>query len=281
MEAGLHEWPLVFFTVIGQTVVGAFLLLAFALISVGERYHRHRIYRGIFFLLVLMGLGFAASFFHLGSPLRAVNALNKVGSSMLSNEIACGSVFAVLLFAGWFSHLMGVLTPVMERIWLIATALCGVLFLYVMNRVYHIPTVPAWDNLWTTLSFYLTALVSGGALGYVILHMSLKQYDNLSWILWLVGAGILLTVLVVFYQYATVQAVHASFRDMTQLLRAYPALSALAIAGLALALLLLFIHNGKMTAWSAYGIAAAVLVLGSEMLLRVLFYASHTTVGMA
>lgn len=42
------------------------------------------------------GVGFAASMLHLGSPLRAMNALNRLGASPLSNEIATGSLFFAL-----------------------------------------------------------------------------------------------------------------------------------------------------------------------------------------
>jgi DMSO reductase anchor subunit len=40
-----------------------------------------------------MGIGFIASMMHLGSPMRALNSLNRVGASALSNEIAAGSFF--------------------------------------------------------------------------------------------------------------------------------------------------------------------------------------------
>jgi hypothetical protein len=52
----------------------------------------------MFFIWLVMGIGFLASIIHLGSPLRAFNSLNRVGASALSNEIASGALF----FAGGF-----------------------------------------------------------------------------------------------------------------------------------------------------------------------------------
>ncbi len=97
MGSGWHEWPLMIFTVFGQCVVGGFIVLALALMKGGLRPEsQQRVITCMFGLWVLMGIGFIASMLHLGSPMRAFNSLNRVGSSALSNEIASGSLF----FAG-------------------------------------------------------------------------------------------------------------------------------------------------------------------------------------
>ncbi len=89
-----HEWPLILFTVLSQTAVGAFLVLGCVTLS-GKLSQDEdvRLHRNMFFIWVLMGLGLIASTMHLGSPLRAFNALNRVGSSWLSNEIFASSLF--------------------------------------------------------------------------------------------------------------------------------------------------------------------------------------------
>lgn len=93
MGSGWHEWPLIIFTVLGQCVVGGFIVLALALIK-GDltREQQQRVVRSMFGLWVLMGVGFIASTLHLGSPMRAFNSLNRVGASSLSNEIASGAL---------------------------------------------------------------------------------------------------------------------------------------------------------------------------------------------
>ncbi|MCZ8499276.1 dimethyl sulfoxide reductase anchor subunit [Vibrio lentus] len=47
----------------------------------------------MFILWALMGLGFMFSTTHLGSPLRAFNAFNQLGSAWLSNEVFFGAAF--------------------------------------------------------------------------------------------------------------------------------------------------------------------------------------------
>ena len=93
MGNGWHEWPLVIFTVLGQCVVGALIVSGIGWFAAKNDADRQHIIRGMFFLWLLMGIGFIASVMHLGSPLRAFNSLNRIGASGLSNEIAAGSIF--------------------------------------------------------------------------------------------------------------------------------------------------------------------------------------------
>jgi anaerobic dimethyl sulfoxide reductase subunit C (anchor subunit) len=76
MGNGWHEWPLMIFTVLGQCVVGGFIVLAVALLK-GDAHSgtQQRIVRVMFGLWVLMGIGFIASMLHLGTPMRALNSL--------------------------------------------------------------------------------------------------------------------------------------------------------------------------------------------------------------
>lgn len=101
MGAGLHELPLVFFTVFAQAVVGAFIGLCVVLLTSQGKASADRLHYAMTVLWVLMALGFVASTTHLGSPERAFNALNRVGASDLSNEIFTGSIFFALGSAYW------------------------------------------------------------------------------------------------------------------------------------------------------------------------------------
>ena len=101
MGNGWHEWPLVIFTVLGQCVVGALIVSGIGWFAAKNDADRQRIVRGMFFLWLLMGIGFIASVMHLGSPLRAFNSLNRIGASGLSNEIA--PYFLPLVdYGGWW-----------------------------------------------------------------------------------------------------------------------------------------------------------------------------------
>jgi anaerobic dimethyl sulfoxide reductase subunit C (anchor subunit) len=111
MGNGWHEWPLMIFTVLGQCVVGGFIVLAVALMKGDDHFQaQQRIVRVMFGLWVLMGIGFIASMLHLGTPMRALNSLNRIGSSALSNEIAAGSLFFAVGGIGWLLALAGKLS---------------------------------------------------------------------------------------------------------------------------------------------------------------------------
>ena len=78
MNAGLHELPLVFFTVLAQSAVGALILMAVYLLFGSQDAERRRKIINLFLVaLVLLGIGFTASTLHLGSPWRAFNSLNR------------------------------------------------------------------------------------------------------------------------------------------------------------------------------------------------------------
>ncbi|MDT1838001.1 dimethylsulfoxide reductase, partial [Acinetobacter baumannii] len=75
-------------------VVGATIVSGLGWLALGDqREARRRLVRNMFFIWLLMGIGFLASVMHLGSPLRAFNSLNRIGASALSNEIASGALF--------------------------------------------------------------------------------------------------------------------------------------------------------------------------------------------
>lgn len=107
MGNGWHEWPLVIFTVLGQCVVGALIVSGIGWFAAKNDADRQRIVRGMFFLWLLMGIGFIASVMHLGSPLRAFNSLNRIGASGLSNEIAAGSIFFAVGGLWWLVAVIG------------------------------------------------------------------------------------------------------------------------------------------------------------------------------
>ena len=85
MNAGLHELPLVFFTVLAQSAVGAWLVFTFVLLGEKNEKSLTYIHKAMFVILAILGLGFIASIMHLGTPIRAFNSLNRVGESMMSN----------------------------------------------------------------------------------------------------------------------------------------------------------------------------------------------------
>ncbi|MGL4194794.1 MAG: DmsC/YnfH family molybdoenzyme membrane anchor subunit, partial [Edwardsiella piscicida] len=67
MGMGWHEWPLMIFTVLGQSVAGAFIVMAAVLLRGRLEADRAlRIQGRMFFLWLLLGIAFVASVLHLG-----------------------------------------------------------------------------------------------------------------------------------------------------------------------------------------------------------------------
>lgn len=173
----LKEWPLVAFTILGQTSVGLSLVSAWSLFFKSDGgpstlVGRERALPGLVLALALLLAAVLVSFFHLGHPLRARRALANLRTSWLSREI---------LFELGF---LGAVALAVWRLWrssgpdgvgrsaLAAAAVLGLLFLFSMARIYMLDTIPSWDQAFTPLSFLLsslslgplsTALVAGGA----------------------------------------------------------------------------------------------------------------------
>ncbi|MDR9828541.1 DmsC/YnfH family molybdoenzyme membrane anchor subunit [Vibrio sp. FNV 38] len=166
---GWHEWPLIFFTVFAQTAVGAFIVVGLLNLVVdlkGET--KAKLNRNLFFVWALMALGFMASTAHLGSPLRALNALNQVGESWLSREILFGSMFFGLGGLYWLAELLNKGSASLRKAMMISTMVMGVVFMYAMTNVYLINTVPTWDTPFTSINFALTLILCGVMLAQVL-----------------------------------------------------------------------------------------------------------------
>ncbi len=284
MGSGWHEWPLIIFTVFGQCVVGGFIVLALALMK-GDlsQEQQQRVVRSMFGLWVLMGIGFIASTLHLGSPMRAFNSLNRVGASSLSNEIASGALFFAVGGIGWLLAVINKLPSGLRALWLVITMVLGVIFVWMMVRVYNtIDTVPTWYTVWTPLSFFLTLFIGGPQLGYLLLRVAGVD----GWAMRLLPAVTLLalvvSVTVVLMQGSELATIHSSIQQASALVPDYGSLMAWRVVALVLALVCWITPQlkGYQPALPLLGLAF-VLVLVGEMIGRGVFYGLHMTVGMA
>ena len=88
-----HDWALVAFTIMAQMSVGSFVVLGivhfFAARRAGPAEADRLSDRALLIIGPVMVLGMLASFFHLGNPINAYNAIGNIGSSWLSREIFC------------------------------------------------------------------------------------------------------------------------------------------------------------------------------------------------
>ncbi len=281
MGSGWHEWPLVIFTVFGQCVAGALIVTGFAWLNEKDAAAKARIVRSMFFLWVVMGVGFVASVLHLGSPLRAFNSLNRIGDSALSNEIAAGSVFFAVGGFWWLLSFVGKMPSALGKIWLLMSQILGIVFVWAMTRVYQIDTVPTWYTGYTTAAFFLTAALSGPLLAALLLRAANATFKG-TLAATVSALALLASCAVIVLQSHDLSTIHSAIQQASALLPDYGMLQVwrivLVAAGLGCWLCPLIRRQEP----KAFGLAVGViLVLAGELIGRGLFYGLHMTVGTA
>lgn len=301
MGAGLHELPLVFFTVFAQAVVGAFIGLSLVLATAQGKVAASRLHYVMTILWVLMAVGFIASTTHLGSPERAFNALNRVGASDLSNEIFTGSIFFALGGAYWavatagflqkneikqplVSPLANLIAPIGNKLpqgWAtvarIIVAVSGIIFVAAMARLYLIPTVPTWNTVFTPLAFGLTALLAGPALTVWLLQLAKVSIGQKGFAL----SATLFTVIalvVTLFHYRHLAHTQTAIFNALDLVPGYVMYSAIRF-GCILAGVIALWGSLKKQAALLSGLGFLLIVIG-ELIARTLFYSTHMTVGL-
>lgn len=236
MGSGWQEWPLVLFTVLGQCVVGATLVSGLVWLALADqREARQRLVRSMFFIWLLMGIGFLASVMHLGSPLRAFNSLNRIGASALSNEIASGALFFAVGGFWWLLAVLEKMPAALGKVWLAIALLLGLVFVLAMTRVYQIDTVPTWYTGYTTSAFFLTVLLSGPLFAALLLRMA-KVDVNVWFIAGLSVAALVISAAIIVMQSAGLGAIHSAVQQAATLLPDYGRLQGLRLILLALGL---------------------------------------------
>ncbi|OAT32873.1 anaerobic dimethyl sulfoxide reductase subunit C [Buttiauxella brennerae ATCC 51605] len=282
MGSGWHEWPLVLFTVLGQCVVGAVIVMGLAWNAASNNSElQQKIVRSMFFIWVLMGVAFIASVMHLGSPLRAFNSLNRVGHSALSNEIASGSVFFAVGGFWWLITVLKKMPVAIGRVWLAATIVLGLVFVWAMTRVYQIDTVPTWHNGYTTLSFFMTVLLGGPLLGAMLLQSIGFRFQSIK-LATLSVLALFVAIAVIVLQGGELAGIQSSVQQARALVPDYASLQVWRIALLALGLGCWICPLMRRTQPSTFGLFIGfVLVVIGECIGRGIFYGLHMTVGMA
>ncbi|MDC7312350.1 dimethyl sulfoxide reductase anchor subunit family protein [Enterobacter ludwigii] len=281
MGSGWHEWPLVIFTVFGQCVAGALIVMGLVWLTEKDDAVKTRLVRSMFFLWLMMGIGFLASVLHLGSPLRAFNSLNRVGASALSNEIAAGSVFFAVGGFWWLVSVIGKMPPALGKIWLVVSQILGVVFVWAMTRVYQIDTVPTWYTGYTTLGFFLTLVLGGPLFAALLLRVANTTYKS-TFAASVSVLALLACVAVIVLQSNDLATIHSSVQQASALLPDYGALQIWRIVLLAAGLgcwLCPLMRRQEPKALALF--AGVILVVVGELIGRGLFYGLHMTAGMA
>jgi len=204
------EWPLVAFTILGQMAVGIFLaaffprsLLGILLpASVGPSPDSAPQGSKIVLLAIVLALSAAAaliSFFHLHHPFRARYVLSNLRTSWLSREILFELGFLALVSAGAF---LAWRRPTDAGLWnsvIVVGSLAAVLFIASMSKLYMLPSVPAWNQHYTPVSFLLTTLTLGTMATTLVMDVMGGGRDSFGVLLrvsfFLVGAKLIFALL--------------------------------------------------------------------------------------
>ncbi len=186
-----RENPLVIFTLLTQTVVGAFLFMflapMFGLEIVSAASHPLLYSALLFSLLGLETFALTLSTMHLGKPHRFYRAFNNLRYSPVSREVAAIAVFYNLLalytvlsslpvLLSWLpDNIASMITSGLA--W--AAAVSGPLALYFMNKIYRIKARPYWNH-WQVLTSFYGNMFSLGALVVAIVYGALLVFNGAS-----------------------------------------------------------------------------------------------------
>ncbi|MCC4815160.1 dimethylsulfoxide reductase [Vibrio lentus] len=278
-----HEWSLIFFTVLAQTAVGGYLLIGARALVLGHDEEKLNSYKvPMFILWALMGLGFMFSTTHLGSPLRAFNAFNQLGSAWLSNEVFFGAAFFALGGLQWLLSVVKKGGVAIQKALMVGAMVLGVIFMYAMINVYMINTVPTWDNIYTPLSFIMTMVVGGLLLSqFVIVFANDSRFtvDRNITMLAVIAVAISLIVTVgKLNLIGDIQTSAAKASELVDGLGSYVILQVALLMASLLVWILPMLNKAKVNPVNL-GLAL-VLFLASELIGRGLFYSLHMTSGL-
>jgi len=304
----LSELPLVIFTIIAQMSVGSFVVLGLIHLF-GARTGRGAIDKvsdpALYAIGPILVLGLLASMTHLGTPIRAINALRHLDSSWLSREIFFGLLFAAIGGAFAFSQWFKWLTPRLRQALAGLAALVGLALIWSMTMVYLLPTVPAWDSWATPARFFATTFLLGslavGAALVVTADVRRRRgavADEVSERVIMsslrgiaIGAiamlGVEFVVLPLYLGKLATDGSAATTASAGTLVTTYGgyAVVQLVLVFLGVALLGVFLSRlakrfstARMLALAP--VAAFVLVFAGEIIGRMLFYASYARVGL-
>ncbi|MFL7032825.1 dimethyl sulfoxide reductase anchor subunit family protein [Vibrio lentus] len=278
-----HEWSLIFFTVLAQTAVGGYLLIGARALVLNHDEDKLNSYKvPMFILWALMGLGFMFSTTHLGSPLRAFNAFNQLGSAWLSNEVFFGAAFFALGGLQWLLSVVKKGGIAIQKALMVGAMVLGVIFMYAMISVYMINTVPTWDNIYTPLSFIMTMVVGGLLLSqFVIVFANDSRFTVDRNITMLAVIAVAISLIVTVGKLNLIGDIQTSVAKASELvdgLGSYVILQVALLMASLLVWILPMLNKAKVNPVNL-GLAL-VLFLASELIGRGLFYSLHMTSGL-
>lgn len=302
-----HEMPLVIFTIMAQMSVGSFVALGLIHLlhpKVPQQVMDRVTDPALYVIGPLLVLGLVASSLHLGSPLRAINALRHVDGSWLSREILAGIVFLVLGAAFAITQWFKLLSHRLRQVLALLAAVAGLVLVYCIAQVYSLRTVPAWSTFHTPVRFFITTFLLGAlAVGAALVvagrirarrgeqdpadQKLIARCVRMIALGGIVALGLKFIGLPAYLGYLGASETGAAQESLHILVDTYGGFSAaqtiLIFLGIvALGFLLYRMSGGDLATrlLPSVAVLAFALVLGGEVIGRMLFYASMVRLGL-
>lgn len=286
MEAAFAELPLALFTTLAPIGAGAFIALAIAFFTATFTDEQlKRIDRMTLVPLAVVIIGFAASFFHLASPLHAPGVFAGIGGSPLSNEILVGSIFVVLAVVYVVCALTGKLSGGARNVFAAVVAVAALVFACFTGLAYVMETIASWNSPLVPVQIVGFALAGGVALGTLVLALAealpaalQSAYKQAALIVAIVG--VVLALVGLCGQVALVGGLsnaHAAGADLVAAVLPW-LVSAIACLVLGCVATVVALRGRSAVVTAA---AAAALVIVGVLIARLVFYALQLSVGLA
>ena len=162
----LTDLPMVFFTVVSQMAVGAFIVLGVIQVFARRGHSAQTAERVVAPVLYAIGpvlvLGLIVSMFHMHDVTHTFNVIRNWGSSWLSREIIFGCSFAAFGFGFALLEWFGKGSVAFRHAIAAVAALLGVGLLVSESMIYYsLVAVPAWHSWAVPFQFCATALLLG------------------------------------------------------------------------------------------------------------------------
>ena len=289
-----REDPLVIFTLISQAVIGAFItlfvgpLLGFETLNMTS--HPVALPLMLFGLIGIQTLALVMSTLHLGRPHRFYRAFNNLRHSPVSREVAGIAVFYNFLGAYTllsalpmlFTWLPAGLTTGLVQVCGWGAVISGIAALYFMHSIYRIPARPYWNH-WQVLTSFYGSMLALGPLLVVLVYMAAQLLPGQPWasavneLAWLILCGMVLEAVGLHYHARDLrrgggEGAASHHEQCTRFGNTY----LLRNAGMGVSMLLLILiglldltGNAALFMW----LATAIMIVGSALIGRALFYA--------
>jgi DMSO reductase iron-sulfur subunit len=289
-----RENPLVVFTLISQTVIGALILLfvgpKIGIETITPAAHPLAWPLILFSLIGIQTLALVLSTLHLGKPHRFYRAFNNLRYSPVSREVAGIAVF--YNFLGLYAVLTGL--PALVQ-WLPqnilaslsdltgwGAVLSGLAAIYFMHRIYRIPARPFWNHWQVLTSFYGSMLMLGGTL-VLIVYASVSSFSGIDWadkttnIGIIICSGLLLEIAGLFYHARDLirnggEGAASHYEQSTRFGKTYWLRNTGLVVALALTFILTVSSPAGVTGLIAWWLIA-VIIMVTTVVGRALFYA--------